>query len=130
MFVYFSIATILAIVLIIGSIILSDHDEILIAILFIIGFWVLLVCLPSYQATDRTIVTRANPTEYRISKIDPYHSVLITDLTSDEPTSFSISDSYTLHKIETGKFRIIKHRHLNTWGEEVHMTTYFIKLLK
>jgi hypothetical protein len=83
--------------------------------------------LPSNVATTRTIVERAQPSEYRILKVSPYCSVLTTELETDQPDSYKINDSYILHKIEIKQFKVIKHIHLNIWGDVTDKTTYFIK---
>lgn len=130
MYYYFVIATMIAIVLMAISIVTVEKSELFLMFVMISGFWVLLALCPGGTGTDRTIVSRANPTEYRIAKLDPYHSVLIADINSNEPVAQRIRDSFTLHKIESGKFRVIKHTHLNLFGQEVYKTTYFVKLLK
>jgi hypothetical protein len=83
--------------------------------------------LPSNVATTRTIVERAQPNEYKILKVSPYCSVLTTGLETDQPDSYKINDSYILHKIEIKQFKVIKHTHLNMWGDVTDKTTYFIK---
>lgn len=130
MYYYFVIATMIAIVLMAISLVSAEPSDIFLIFVMIAGFWVLMVLCPTGVGTDTTRVSRAKPTEYRISKLNPYHSVLITELNTNEPVSQSITNSYTLHKIETGKFRILKHKHLNIFGGEVYKTTYFIKLTK
>ena len=129
MSVYFAVATIVALVLM-GIIIVESSEDVALSALLVLLCWLTFVVLPSNVVTTRTIVERAQPNEYRILKVSPYCSVLTTELETDQPDSYKINDSYILHKIETKQFKVIKHTHLNMWGDEVHRTTYFIKGIK
>jgi hypothetical protein len=104
-----------------------DREDVALGLLFVILVWLAIVVLPSNVATTRTIVERAQPSEYKILKVSPYCSVLTTGLETDRPYSLKINDSYILHKIETKQFKVIKHTHLNMWGDIADKTTYFIK---
>ncbi len=130
MLLYFVVATIVALVLMGLIIVESPREDIALGSLFVLLVWLVIVMLPSTLVTTRTIVERAQPNEYKILKVNPYCSVLTTELETDQPDSYKINDSYILHKIETKQFKVIKHTHLNMWGDEVHRTTYFVKGIK
>jgi hypothetical protein len=124
---YFVVATIVAFVLMGLVIVDMDREDVALGLLFVILVWLAIVVLPSNVATTITIVERAQPSEYKILKVSPYCSVLTTELETDQPDSYKINDSYILHKIETKQFKVIKHIHLNMWGDVTDKTTYFIK---
>jgi hypothetical protein len=127
---YFIVATIVALALIGIIIVESDKEVVALNLLLVVLIWLVIVVLPSNVATNRTIVERAQPSEYKILKVSPYCSVLTTGLETDRPYSYKITDSYILHKIETKQFKVIKHTHLNVWGDEADKTTYFVKGIK
>jgi hypothetical protein len=124
---YFVVATIVALVLMGLVIVEAYREEVALGLLFVILVWLVIVVLPSNVVTTRTIVERAQPSEYKILKVSPYCSVLTTGLETDQPDSYKINDSYILHKIEIKQFKVIKHIHLNIWGDVTDKTTYFIK---
>ena len=130
MLVYFAVATIVALVLMGIIIVESPRDEVALGLFLILLVWLVSAVLPSNVATTRTIVERAQPSEYKILKVSPYCSVLTTELETDQPDSYKINDSYILHKIEIKQFKVIKHIHLNMWGDIADKTTYFIKGIK
>jgi hypothetical protein len=127
---YFIVATIVALALIGIIIVESDKEVVALNLLLVVLIWLVIAVLPSNVATNRTIVERAQPSEYKILKVSPYCSVLTTGLETDRPYSLKITDSYILHKIETKQFKVIKHAHLNIWGDVVDKTTYFVKGIK
>jgi len=127
---YFIVATIVALALIGIIIVESDKEVVALGLFFVVLIWLVIAVLPSNVATNRTIVERAQPSEYKILKVSPYCSVLTTGLETDQPYSLKITDSYILHKIETKQFKVIKHAHLNIWGDVVDKTTYFVKGIK
>ena len=127
---YFIVATIVALALIGIIIVESYKEDVALGLLFVVLVWLVIAVLPSNVATNRTIVERAQPSEYKILKVSPYCSVLTTGLETDRPYSLKITDSYILHKIETKQFKVIKHAHLNVWGSEADKTTYFVKGIK
>ena len=127
MLVYFVVATVVALGLIVWALIDSFDNDGVFSSFFILLCWLVIVLLPSSASTARTIVERAQPSEYKILKVSPYCSVLTTGLETDRPYSLKITDSYILHKIQTKQFKVIKHTHLNMWGNEAHRTTYFVK---
>jgi hypothetical protein len=127
---YFIVATIVALALIGIIIVESDKEVVALGLFFVVLIWLVIAVLPSNVATNRTIVERAQPSEYKILKVSPYCSVLTTGLETDRPYSLKITDSYILHKIETKQFKVIKHAHLNIWGDVVDKTTYFVKGIK
>lgn len=130
MLLYFVVATIVALVLMGLVIVESSREDVALSLLFVLLCWLVIVVLPSNVVTNRTIVERAQPNEYKILKVSPYCSVLTTGLETNQPDSYKINDSYILHKIETKQFKVIKHTHLNMWGDVVDKTTYFIKGIK
>jgi len=127
---YFILATMVALALIGIIIVESDKEDVALVLLFVVLVWLVIAVLPSNVATTRTIVERAQPSEYKILKVSPYCSILTTGLETDQPDSYKITDSYILHKIETKQFKIIKHNHLNAWGDIIDNTTYFVKGIK
>jgi hypothetical protein len=127
MLVYFVVATIVALVLMGLVIVETPRADVALSTILVLLVWLVIVVLPSNVATTRTIVERAQPSEYRILKVSPYCSVLTTELETDQPDSYKINDSYILHKIEIKQFKVIKHIHLNIWGDVTDKTTYFIK---
>lgn len=127
---YFVVATIVALVLMGIIIVASYKEDVALGLFLILLVWLVIVVLPSNVATNRTIVEQAQPSEYKILKVSPYCSVLTTGLETDQPDSYKITDSYILHKIETKQFKIIKHTHLNAWGDIIDNTTYFVKGIK
>jgi hypothetical protein len=127
---YFIVATMVALALIGIIIVESDKEDVALGLLFVVLVWLVIAVLPSNVATTRTIVKRAQPSEYKILKVSPYCSVLTTELETDQPDSYKINDSYILHKIEVKQFKVIKHTHLNMWGDIADKTTYFVKGIK
>lgn len=127
MLVYFVVATTVALGLIMWALIDSFDGDGVFTSCFILLVWLIVVLLPSNASTKRTIVELARPSEYKILEVSPYCSVLATELEEDQPVSYKITDSYILHKIQAKQFKVIKHTHLNMWGDESHRTTYFVK---
>ena len=130
MLVHFIVATIVALASIFIIIVESDKEDVALGLLFVVVVWLVIAVLPSNVVTTRTIVERAQPSEYKILKVSPYCSVLTTGLETDQLHSYKINDSYILHKIETKQFKVIKHTHLNVWGSIADKTTYFVKGIK
>ena len=127
MLVYFVVATVVALGLIVWALIDSFDNDGVFSSFFILLCWLVIVLLPSSASTARTIVERAQLSEYKILKVSPHCSVLTTGLDTDNLYSLKITNSYILYKIQTKQFKVIKHTHLNMWGNETHRTTYFVK---
>lgn len=115
---------------VIAMIILSDcynaFDSFLV-ILSTIGVWGLLAVCPANTHTEKTKVELLDPSFYKIMKINPHYSVLITEMGEDVPYVQKIDNSYILWKIENKQFKVLKHTHLNVLDSECCKTTYFIK---
>jgi hypothetical protein len=111
MLIYFIIATLLAVGLIIYTI-ADDGQEPPIILLI----WAFLVLLPSFlHTTDVKVETTSRAKVYMLS---PYKAIL-SDPDGDEDSYKTITDAYTLSQIPKGNYVIQKHTCYNMWGSVV-----------
>jgi hypothetical protein len=110
MLIYFIIATVLCLGIIIWAHVDDWYDN---TVPVIVGGWAFLVLLPSLVSTADVKVEPADGV--KVYMLSPYEAILL-EAGQNAESYKTITDAYTLSQIPKGNYVIYKHECYNMWG--------------